>query len=152
MPLITRDNFYLNFAFRIEEEGFAVSFFQKITQIKINNEIIKYQEGGALVDYLTLGRTTIDDITFTRGMNANRDIHDWMTLTTNTVADIGGGDEQKRTFDIIQQNRGKIDIARFRLHGCLLKDSTIGDWDNSGNDLLMESMTLAVTAVEEIAI
>ena len=150
MPLIKRENFYLNFAFRIEEAGFAVSYFKTVSKIKIGNEIIRYQEGGSLLDYLTLGRAKIDDITLTRGVNVNRDLLTWMDGATNSLADVGGGDEQKRTLDLVQQDRAKGDIARFRLHECLPGEYSLGDWDNSGNDVLMEEMVIAVTAISEI--
>jgi phage tail-like protein len=136
------------FNFTVLVKGADTLHFQKASELSQEVARIDYWEGGSLIPIKQPGRVTLSDITLERGVGLDQGLHDWM----NQVADvklaggIGAGLEVAdftREISILQLNRPKTGIIRkYKLFGVWPTNYVAGDWDNSVDEVVIETLTV----------
>ena len=138
--------FHKKFKFLVEVDGFqgeAKARFQKCSEISAEVAKVEYWSGGSLIPDKSPGRVTVSDVTLERGVTANQDLHDWFNEVVDIAANKGLVDPAyKRSVDLVQQDRDGTTLKRVRLHNAFPTKAVVGDWDNSSDDIVIESVTL----------
>lgn len=131
--------------------------FQKCSELSMETAKIEYYEGGAQIPWKVPGRTTMTDITLERGAFSSAKLFDWAKQVTDaSVGNIkappvyrgvgqmpaAGGTGYLRQLDIQQLDRaGKI-VNRWRVFNAWPTKFVAGDWDNTADEVVVESVTL----------
>jgi len=135
-------SFYKKFKFRVEIQGVIWAGFQTCGDIAIEVATIEHHEGGSLVPNKSPGRVTVPDVELTRGGTDDLDLYAWM----QQVVAAGGilvDPSQKRSVDIVQQDRAGGELRRWTLINAYPVRWKAGDWDNGADENVIESITLA---------
>lgn len=135
--------FYKKFKFLIEIQGVAFAGFRSMSDLRIQVAEVAHHEGGSLIPKKEPGRVTIPDVTLTRGATNDRDLWDWMQETV-AAGSILVDPAQKRTIDLVQQDRAGTEIARWTLHNCWPKEFMAGSWDNEVDENVITEIILAM--------
>lgn len=129
--------------FVVEIDGFGDSVWQSCSELSSETAIIETWEGGSSVAEKDPGRVTFPNITLTRGATDSEDCFLWYKQVSNASANSGAVDESfKRTIDIVQQNRDGKTMRRWRLQKAWPTKFVAGDWDNTADENVMESMEI----------
>lgn len=136
--------FHAKFRFVVEIGGVAYAGFNKCSELTAEAAEIQQWEGGATIPAKSPGRITYADITLERGATRDRALFDWFgdVQAAGTNAGLVEPD-YKRDLDIVQQERDASTILRWRVFAAWVKKVKVGDWDNSADENVMESVTLA---------
>ncbi len=113
---------------------------------ELSAEIAKSEiwHGGSMIAQKEPARVTFPDITLERGATDDGQLFNWFAQSAAPTPSIGGiGQAFKRQVDIVEQDRARITINRWRLVNCWVSGYKAGDWDNESDDFLFESVTLA---------
>lgn len=142
----TQDNFV------IEIDGVTEVQFATCSEIKGEVAVTEYNPGGSLTAHKLPGRISFPDITLTRGSVAlDSEIYQWFNEVVNGVANSGANEPLfKRTMDIVQIDRDRSEVTRWRLRNCWLSSFSTGAFDGSAGEVLMESMTVVFEGFEKI--
>lgn len=138
------------FLVQTQKLGFAA--FQKCSELSYEIAKIEYFEGGALIPIKVPGRITFSDVTLERGSSADRDFHKWGLQ----VADASKGGPGKfvggqgarasvfKTDDVAIQSADTTNmiLREWTLYGAWPIKYVSGDWDNTTDDVVIESLTL----------
>jgi phage tail-like protein len=136
------------FNFIVLVRGAEQLFFQKASELTQEVARIDYWEGGALIPIKHPGRVTLSDITLERGVGADQSLHDWMlqVANVNLAGGIGAGQavaDFTREFSIMQRDRTKTaSLRRYKFFGAWPTRYLAGDWDNSVDEVVIESLTI----------
>lgn len=136
-------SFYKQFLFRVEIPGVKYTGFQKAGEIKGEVAKIEQWEGGALAAETSPGRYKTADVTFERGATKDNDLWKWWKQV-NDIANNSGeiDDRYKRTIDVVQLDRDGTELKRWTLHKAWPIAFVAGQWDNTTDANLVESITL----------
>lgn len=141
-----------NFLVRVEKADQL--FFMKCSEVSKEVAKIEYWEGGALIPIKWPGRSTIADITLERGMGVSVDLHLWALEVTDEskAGGIGAGSlpqDFTRGVTILQRDRTKTRTQRrHNLFGCWPTKYVAGEWDNTVDEVVIETMTIAFDRFE----
>jgi len=132
------------FLFLVEIGGFNKAAFRTCSPIRRDTEIIENWEGGEMIADKDPGRTMFDPITLERAMTDNEELRQWCEDVVNFTEGNAGVplNELKKTVDIIQLDRTRTPIRKYRLHECWPNTDQIGPWDNTTSENVLESVTL----------
>ncbi len=98
----------------------------------------------SLIPHKSPGRLTFADITLERGATKDKDLYDWFADVANTASGLGLVEPgYKRNMDIVQLDRDGSELRRWTVMNAWPTKFVAGDWDNSTDDNLVESVTLA---------
>ena len=136
-------SYYKQFAFTIEIPGIQFTGFQKCGEIKGEVATIEQWEGGALAAEKSPGRYKAADVTLERGATKDKDLWKWWKQVSNIAANQGAVDDTyKRTLDVVQRDRDGTELCRWTLHDAWPNAFVAGQWDNTADANVMESVTL----------
>jgi len=138
---VTR-SYYKKFKFVVEEAGIRFAGFQTCGEIAIEVAKIEHFEGGSLIPNKQPGRVTVPDVELTRGASDDLDLWGWMQQVV-AASQVVVDPSQKRTLDIIQQDRTGAELRRWTLINAWPVRFKAGDWDNNADENVVESITLA---------
>lgn len=133
--------FYKKFKFVVEIQGVAFAGFRAMSEIRIQVAEVAHFEGGSLIPSKQPGRVTVPDVTLSRGASDDLDLWNWMQETI-AAGSILVDPAQKRTIDVVQQDRAGTELRRWTLHGCWPKEFKAGDWDNEVDENVIEEIVL----------
>jgi phage tail-like protein len=137
--------YYKKFKFVVEIDGIARAAFQKCSQLEAEIAIIEQWEGGALTADKSLGRVKFSNVTLERGATDDLDLFNWFKQAINFTANTGLKDgEVKRNFDVVQQDRDGAELRRWNVFGGLPAKFKAGEWDNTSDENVLESIELAI--------
>lgn len=124
--------------------------FSKCSELSEEIAKIEYYEGGSLIPWKIPGRVSMTDVTLERGASTSVAFYDWASRVAN--ASIGkfptrGWGYQtplyNKDVDIIQLDRdGETEKRIWRLYNAWVQKFVAGDWDNTADDVVMETLTL----------
>lgn len=134
--------YYKKFKFVVEIAGVVHAGFQTCSEIRINVATVEHWEGGSLIANKQPGRVTIPDVTLTRGATDDLDLWTWIQQVVGAGTLLVDPNE-KRSIDIVQQDRAGNELRRWTLVNCFPKEWKGGDWDNGADENVMEELVLA---------
>lgn len=132
-------------------------FFQKASELSKEVARIDYWEGGALIPIKWPGRVTWSDVTLERGVGTSRDLHDWMlqVVDDEKAGGIGAGLQPAdftRGVTLLQRDRTKtLSLRKYKLFGSWPMTYVAGDWDNSVDEVVIETLTITFDRAQMIS-
>jgi phage tail-like protein len=145
-------SYHKKFAFKIEIDGIANTGFQKCSELSVEAAKVEQWEGGAIIPNKSPGRLTMSDVTLEFGSTKDFDVWQWMKQVADAVAGTGAVDpEYKRTLDIIQLDRDGSEIRRWTLTNAWPTKFVAGEWDNTVDENLIQSVTLTYDSFDDEA-
>lgn len=140
----TRTGFHLKNKFLVRIGGFVVAKFQSVSEISSEVGKIEYREGGAMYPDLSPGLATATDVTLVRGVAVDDEMRPWFEETVNGATDRGlEVTALRRDVDVEQLGRGDQLLRVYRLFEAWPMKWVAGDWDNTAEEVIAESLTLA---------
>lgn len=137
-------SYYDKFLFLVEFPGLRYAGFMKCSEISAELGIIKHREGGNLVADKSPGLVEVPEITLERGATDDLDTYNWFEEVARLAAGTGQVDDlYKRTGELIQLNRDKTVRQRWRIVKAWPSKFVAGEWDNSAEEKVITSLTLA---------
>src|SRR6266568_2440267 len=145
MPIIGNPrSFAKKFKFIIEVDLFGSSGFQKCSELSVEAANILYFEGGSLIPNKSPGRLTVTDVTLERGATQDHDLFDWFQDVALASSGTGlAAPFYKRSVDVVQLDRDDTELRRWMLTRAWPTKFVAGDCDNTSDDVVIESVTLA---------
>ena len=143
MPVGERNDPYRGYNFRVELDNSAVAGFSEASGLTFDVDPVEYREGTDLnmfVRKLT-GLRKFGNITLKRGFTANTELYDWYRNTLN-------GSVDRRNGAIILQDEDHNDVQRWNFEGGWITKYEGPTLNASGNDVVIESIEIAVEKVE----
>lgn len=138
-------NYHKKHKFRIEVGGVTSAKFQSCSELSAEIATIEQWEGGSDLADKSPGRTTIPDITLMRGATTDLDLWNWFKLVSDMVAN--GGvvlPEYEKDLDIVALDRDNSTKMRWRTFRVWPNKFVAGDWDNTVDENVIESVTLVI--------
>ncbi len=135
--------YHKKYKFIVELDNFAASQWQKCSELSSEIAKIEQWEGGSLIPNKSPGRVTFSDVTLERGATEDEDCFNWYKQVANIAANSGAvDDEYKRNGDVVQQDRDGKSLRRWMLSAGWPTKFVAGEWDNTSDENVMESITL----------
>ena len=124
--------------------------FQKCSELAYEIAKIEYWEGGSTIPWKVPGRVTFADITLERGACTSREFYDWAISVANASVGRfptrGAGTNTPGYLDnleIKQLDRDGTTVLRtWALFNAWVQKFVAGEWDNTADEVVIESMTL----------
>ena len=136
-------SYHTKFKFVVEIDGIAYAGFQKCSELSVEAAKIEHWEGGAIIASKSPGRLTFSDITLERGATQDRDLFNWFSDVAIGSSGLGLPDVlYKRNLDIVQQDRDGTTLRRWSITRAWAQKFVAGDWDNTADETVIESLTL----------
>ena len=136
-------SFHRKFKFSVEIPGLGRSGFQKCSELSAEIAKIEYYEGGSLIPYKLPGRMSFSDITLERGATQDRSMFDLFSRTANAASGLGDLDRDYiRDGAIVQHDRDGSTLRRWSIFGAWVTKFVAGDWDNTSDEVVIESVTM----------
>lgn len=125
-------------------EGIISAEFQTCSELAGEIAVIEHHEGGANVSSKVPGRISFEDITLTRGVAVESDIILWFETVIEAASGLGLDDPLfKRDLTIAQLGRDGSFVKTYRVFNAWPMRYSAGDWDNTVDEIRIESVTLA---------
>lgn len=144
--------YYNKFLFRVEIDGVTYAGFAKCSELSKELAKIEHYEGGSMIPDKSPGRATVADITLERGASDDLELYSWFEETAKISAGVGGSGSAdpayKRNLDIVQLDRDGRVLQRWGIVGAWPTKFVAGEWDNSSDEKLITSVTLAIDDFE----
>ncbi|MHA2429172.1 MAG: phage tail protein [Candidatus Hermodarchaeia archaeon] len=144
---------YRNFKFEVEIDGFVRAGFSKVTGLKQTIEKVEYREGGDNETPRKLpGQSTFDDVVLERGLSIDSDFVDWIEQVFDLDRSEGNqGDENFRKKVVIYlKDKGGNRVKKWVIYRAWPSENADPDLDASGNDVAIETLTLANEGIKRI--
>lgn len=136
-------SFHKKFKFIVDITGMGSAAWQKCSELSAEIAKIEQWEGGVLIPDKSPGRVTFSDATLDRGATQDQDCFNWFKEVANVAANSGLVDnDYKRQGDVVQQDRDGKSLRRWRLTNGWPTKFVAGEWDNTADENVMESLTL----------
>lgn len=135
--------FHKKFKFLVEIDGFTNAGFQSCSELSAEAAKVEYYEGGSLIPNKSPGRLTFTDVTLERGATNDLELYTWFKEVAYAAS--GGGlidDEYKRDLDLVQLDRDNTELRRWSLIAAFPLKFVAGDWDNTADETVINSLTL----------
>jgi phage tail-like protein len=144
MPIIgTPRSFHKRFKFIVEVDGLTSAGFQKCSELSVEVAKVEQWEGGAITPNKSPGRLTFSDVTLERGATMDHELYDWFLQVADAAAHVGKVEPQyKRGLDIVQLDLDGTSLRRWSLSGAWPTKFVAGEWDNTADENVLESVTL----------
>jgi len=133
--------YFKKFKFVVEIQGVAFAGFRDMSDLRVSVAEVAHHEGGSLIPKKEPGRVTFADVTLSRGATTDEDLWNWMKETI-AAGSILVDPAQKRTIDVVQQDRAGTEVNRWTLHNCWPKEFMAGSWNNEADENVIEEIVL----------
>lgn len=144
---------YRNYKWEVEQGGFTRAGFQKVSGLTRTTEEVKYREGGDNETSRKLpGQTGFDDIVLERGKSSDDDFNSWAKQIYDLDKFRGNQPPStgfRRKLTIYLKDKDGTRVKKWTIVKCWPKEYKIADLDAMGNDVLVESLTLATEGWKE---
>jgi phage tail-like protein len=134
---------YRNFGFFVELGGVRAAYFSKISGLGLEVEVIEHREGGLPAGVRKFpGRTKINDITLEQGVTRSDAMWKWIDTA------VQGKVERRNISVVLLGPDGLTEVVRWNFTNVFPRQVSVLTLDGKGNDVLIESMTVAVETME----
>ncbi len=135
--------YFKKFAFVVEVDGVESAEFSKCSELSVEAAKVEHWEGGTLTPHKSPGRLTFSDVTLERGATKDKDLYNWFSDVAITASGMGLVEPHyKRNIDIVQLDRDGTELRRWTLMNAWPTKFVAGDWDNTADEDMIESVTL----------
>lgn len=134
--------------------GFDDTNFQKCSELSTENAEITYPEGGSSIPWKMPGKQTFADVTLERGTSSDAAFYQWAVLTSNAAIKGAGATSRgsgavagtwTRHGTLYQLDRDGVSRLRgWTIKNAWVKKFVAGDWDATADEVVIESLTLAM--------
>ncbi len=143
--------FYKKFKFLVEIDGIVSAAFEKCGPLEAEVAKIEQWEGGVLIPDKSPGRVTFSDLELTRGATNDLELYLWVKQVVDIAANGGLVDAlYKKNLDLVAQDRDGTVLRRWRVYNAWPTKYGAGEWDNTADENVMESLTLTYDYFEPI--
>ncbi|MEE8392167.1 MAG: phage tail protein [Anaerolineae bacterium] len=144
-----REDPLVAFKFGLEIEGKLAGYFQTVSGIGSESEIIEHKivddNTGETINQKIPGRLTWTDVTLKRGVTSNIDVWEWR----QEVVD-GKVDDARTNCSIVAYNQTNDEVARWNLENAWPSKIAGPEMDSGGTDLMVEEMTIVHEGLERV--
>jgi phage tail-like protein len=150
MPVLgTPRTFDKKWKFIVEIDSFSYAGFSKCSELSAEVASIEHREGGVLIPNKSPGLMTVADITLERGATSDFSLYQWFSDVARASSNRGLADPGfRRNLDIVQQDLDGETLKRWNVVGAWPKKFVAGEWDNDADEVVLESVTLAIDYFE----
>ncbi len=150
MVLGTSRTYHKKYKFLVEIDGVTVAGFAKCSELSAEVAVTEQFEGGSLTPHQSPGRVKYTPVTLERGATDDQDLWDWFKEVIDASSGVGEDDPAfKRNVTIVQQSRSGKRIRLWRLDEAWPTKFVGGEWDNSSDENVMESVTLTYRTFDQ---
>ena len=133
-----------NYHFRVEIEGVDAGQFTEVDGLRIEQEVIEYQNGDDPLTRKRPGRVTYGEITLKKEYTSESILNDWIEMARTSNADY-----TRKNMSIVLFDQNDQEIKRWNLFECFPKSWKISSLDGKGNDVLTEEIVIVIERFEE---
>ncbi len=136
-------NYHMKYNFVLEIDGLGEVAFQKCSELSTEITKMEHYEGGSIIPYTAPARVKFSDITLERGVTGDRKLYDWFQLVIEAASGLGVVNPlYRKNLALRQQERDGSTLRRWAIFNAWPNKFTAGDWDNTSDDAVIESVTL----------
>jgi phage tail-like protein len=133
---------YRGFQFLVEVQGIQQAGFMECSSVGSHIEVVEYREGGDPTTVLKMpGKASYPDITLKWGMTDSQDLYNWHLQTVK-------GNVQRKDGSVVQLDLTGNEKLRWNFYNALPIKWDGPAYNAKGNDLAIETLTLACERVE----
>ena len=144
------ENPLVAFNFGLEIEGKLGGYFTKVTGIGSESEVVEHKivnpDTGETIIQKIPGRLSWTDITLSRGVTSNIDVWEWRQLVVD-----GKVEDARTNCSVIAYNQAGEEIARWNLENAWPSKVTGPEMDSSGQNLMVEEMTIVHEGISRVS-
>lgn len=134
-------------AVALEVEGIMTGYFQEITSIGSENEVVEHMQTdpgtGETTTQKVPGRLRVFDITLSRGITANLDVWEWRQMVVDQQID-----NARKDVSIVLYDQALEEVARWNGTACW--PSQVDGRFESGDPFATETLVLACEEIERV--
>jgi phage tail-like protein len=117
--------------------------FQKISELSAEVGKVEHWEGGRMRPYKEPGRVTYTDLTLERGVTSENSLYRWFQQVVTNAAQSGNPTpEFCADIQIYQLDRNGAKLRHWQVFGAWPTKFVAGEWDNTSEENVIESLTL----------
>ena len=136
--------------FEIEIDGVNAGYFSTVEGLRIEQEVIEYQDVNDPLVRKLPGRLKYGDITLRKGYVIGTVLNDWIEASRT-----GDAEDYRKTMSIILIDKTPpwhdgVEIKRWNCYGCFPRSWSLSGFNNKGNPALSEEMVVAIDWFEEV--
>ena len=136
--------------FEIEIDGVNAGHFSTVEGLRIEQEVIEYQDVNDPLVRKLPGRLKYGDITLKKGYIIGTVLNNWIEASRT-----GNAEDYRKTMSIVLIDTTPpwydgVEIKRWNCYGCFPRTWSLSRFDNKGNAALSEQMTIAIEWFEEV--
>jgi phage tail-like protein len=138
------------YSFHVEIDGVDAGYFASLGGLRIDQEVIEYQDGDDSLVRKRPGRVRYGDIILRKGYMVGTVLNDWIEASR-----FGVDEHSRRTVSIILTDhtppwdRG-VEIKRWNCFGCFPRSWSLSGFNNGSGNVLTEEMVIVVEWFEEV--
>ena len=144
---------YRNFKFVVEIDGFDQAGFSKVTGLQHSVEVIEYREGGMNETMRKLpGQSSFEAVVLERGISDSDMFNAWITLLYDSDGVDGFQPPEegwRRNVYIYLRDKSGNRVKKWTCYNCWPSQHMVNNLDASGNEVLIETLTLQNEGVKE---
>lgn len=140
------------FVVRVEKApGVAMSAkFMSVEGLQASVGVSTIWHGGSMIAQKDPCRVTYPPVTLTRGRTKDAELYNWFAVAVAPVpANVG---EEFRIVEIVEQDRARRTINRWRLYNAFVSEYNPGNFNNDSDDYRMESVVIEYEFFEAIGL
>lgn len=138
------------FNFTVAVEGFPDGLhFSQCSELAVSQPALPYREAGSVISVNDPGQVEYAPVTLTRGASRNRAAYDWLLTTIMAGPLFNTETYVRREVQIFQRarhldstGRNKEILQVYTLHRAFPTNFVAGQWDNSTDSVVIQSLTL----------
>jgi phage tail-like protein len=127
--------------FSVEVSGVDAGYFQAVSGLGAEIEVIEFQDGADLILRKRPGRVRFDDVTLKKGYIVTADLQRWWQAASE-------GQYERRDISIILRDNAGNEVRRWNLFGCWPRRWRIGPLDGQSDAVLFEELTFVVEQLQ----
>jgi len=138
-----------NYKFRVEINGVDAGYFESVEGLKIEQDVIEYQEDDTPFILKRPGRVRYGDIILRKGYLVNTKLNDWIESSRTGDIQPDGGNVSIILIDKTPPWSKGVEIKRWNCHGCFPRSWMLSVLDNKSGNMVTEEMVIAIEWFEE---
>jgi phage tail-like protein len=137
------------YVFEIEIDGINAGYFSSVEGLRIEQEVIEYQDANDPLIRKMPGRIKYGDIILRKGYVIGTLLNNWIEASRT-----GDGEDYRKTMSIILIDKTPpwyegVEIKRWNCYGCFPRSWTLSGLDNLSRPAPSEEMVIAIEYFEE---
>jgi phage tail-like protein len=138
------------YKFHVEINSIDAGYFESVNGLRIEQDIIEYQDEDSPFILKRAGRFRYGDIILRKGYLIGTNLNDWIeaSRTGNTQSD--GGNVTIILIDTTPPWSRGVEIKRWNCYGCFPRSWKLSPLNNKSSNMVTEEMVIAIEWFEEV--